>query len=114
MAVLEDKAMKAMEDHWWDEDPLSSWWLEEVDRPFLPSTPPRQEAVLRFEIGDASPLAISYNAAISACEKGRQWHGTLQLLHEIPGKAIAPDTASGNAAISACRKGQQWWGALPD
>jgi len=51
---------------------------------------------------------ISYNSAISACEKGAQGSRALELLHRLPASALQPDTISYNASISACEKGQQW------
>ena len=49
----------------------------------------------------------SYSAAISTCEKGRQWEQALCLLKEIWRSQLVPDLISYNAAISACEKGQQ-------
>ena len=51
------------------------------------------------------PSVISYNAAISACEKGGQWEPALQLLEEMKSSGIEPDVISYSAAISACEKG---------
>ena len=55
---------------------------------------------------------ITYNAAISACEKGQRWHGALGLLVEMRRAGIAANTITYSAAISACEKEQQWQGAL--
>ena len=30
-----------------------------------------------------TPNVVSFNAAMSACEKGKQWEGALGLLHEM-------------------------------
>ncbi|CAE8589705.1 unnamed protein product [Polarella glacialis] len=49
-----------------------------------------------------------YNAAISACEKGRQWQLAVGLLGSMPDMRVIPDEVSYNAAISACEKGGQW------
>ena len=54
-----------------------------------------------------TPNAISYSAAISACEKGQQWQRALELLEEMKAAGVAPNVISYNAAISACEKGQQ-------
>merc|ERR1712032_865842 len=72
---------------------------------------------------------ISYNAGISACEKGGQWPEALSLLREMrgagrhqlqcqhqrvrEGRAVAGvkvelDVISYCAGISACEKGGQW------
>ena len=50
---------------------------------------------------------ISYNAAISACEKGGQWQQALSLLSEMQDAGVTRNVISYNAAISACEKGGQ-------
>ena len=37
------------------------------------------------------PDVITYNAAISACEKGSQWQQALKLLAEMQGQGLEPD-----------------------
>ena len=59
-----------------------------------------------------TPNGISYNAAISACEKTGQWQLALSLLSSMPKMKVTPDGISYNAAISACEKGGQWQLAL--
>ena len=59
-----------------------------------------------------TPDVVSYNAAISACEKGKQWEGALTLLQEMVRLVITPGVVSFSAATSACEKGTQWEGAL--
>jgi pentatricopeptide repeat protein len=58
------------------------------------------------------PDVITYNAAISACEKGGQWEKALQLLEEMQAKGVEPDVITYSATISACEKGGQWEKAL--
>ena len=53
----------------------------------------------------------SYNAAIIASEKGRQWEGGIGLRQEMVRQLLTPNVVSWNAAISACEKGKQWEGA---
>ena len=53
----------------------------------------------------------SYNPAISACEKGKRWELTLELLEECKTGATV-NTISYNAAISACEKCAEWQRAL--
>ena len=48
---------------------------------------------------------VCYNAAISACGKGRQWQRAVGLLDVMREKGIAPDLISFNSAIDACGKG---------
>ena len=55
---------------------------------------------------------ITYNAAISACEKGQQWQLALGLLAEMALLKVDKDVITYNAAISACEKGHQWQLAL--
>ena len=53
----------------------------------------------------------SYNAAISALEKGKRWELALDLLEEC--KAwVTVDTITYNASISACEKCFEWQNAL--
>jgi pentatricopeptide repeat domain-containing protein 1 len=58
------------------------------------------------------PDVITYNASISACEKGGQWEKALQLLEEMRAKGVEPDVILYSASISACEKGGQWEKAL--
>ena len=51
---------------------------------------------------------ITYNATISACEKGQQWITAVSLLQEMQQWHMEPDVITYNATISACEKGQQW------
>ena len=58
------------------------------------------------------PGVITYNIAISACEKGRQWERAVGVPGELAARAAraggpAPNVVSFNAAISACEKGQE-------
>merc|ERR1712070_390335 len=59
-----------------------------------------------------APDTITYNASISACEKGGQWQKALTLLQEMQDKKIAPNTITYSASISACEKGSEWQKAL--
>ena len=59
-----------------------------------------------------NPDVITYNAAISACEKGRQWKRALELLEEMANRGLEPNVITYSAAISACEKGGQWKRAL--
>ena len=54
------------------------------------------------------PDVITYNAAISACEKGEQWQQVLRILAEMRSVSVLPDVITYNAAISACEKSEQW------
>ena len=64
------------------------------------------------DLQGAYPDEISYSAAISACEKGKQWEEALRLLQQMTCRALTPNEISYNAAISACEKGKQWEEAL--
>ena len=59
-----------------------------------------------------TPNEISYSAAISACEKGKQWEEALRLLQQMTCRALTPNEISYSAAISACEKSKQWEEAL--
>eukprot|EP00973_Karenia_brevis_P064013 8895725-Karenia_brevis.AAC.1 len=56
---------------------------------------------------------ISFGAAISACEKGRQWQLVAPLLDEMHRGGLSLDVISFNAAISACEKCWQWQRVAP-
>ena len=51
-----------------------------------------------------SPDAITYNAAISACEKAADPKRAVELLREMHKNGLKPDVITYNAAISACEK----------
>ena len=52
------------------------------------------------------PNVISYNAAISACEKGSQWERALELLGEMRTRGVEPNVINYNTALRAlCRHG---------
>ena len=69
------------------------------------------EAGFELVAGYAELLArgdvISYNSAISACEKGQQWKQALSLLPEVRSSSLAANVVSYKSASSACEKGQQ-------
>ncbi|CAK0818312.1 unnamed protein product, partial [Prorocentrum cordatum] len=49
---------------------------------------------------------ISYNAGISACEKGEQWQRALALLSEMWEAKLEPNVISYSAGISRVREGR--------
>ena len=53
-----------------------------------------------------TPDVGGYNAAISACEKGRHWEGALRLLQEVVHRSLTPDVGSHNAAFIASSYGR--------
>ena len=55
---------------------------------------------------------VTYNAAISACEKGQQWASALNLLGQMWHWSVQANVVTYSAAISACERGQQWASAL--
>ncbi|CAK0899307.1 unnamed protein product, partial [Prorocentrum cordatum] len=71
--------------------------------------------------GSATPAAsgskhgytlVSYNAGISACEKGEQWQRALELLSEMLKAKLEPSVISYHAEIVACARCGQWRQAL--
>ena len=62
---------------------------------------------------DLLPNVITYNAAISACEKCKQWQQALCLLAEMRSVNVLPDDITYQAAIIAFMKYEQRALALP-
>ena len=54
------------------------------------------------------PDVVTYNAAISACEKSEQWQQALGVLAEKRKISMLLDVITYSSAISACAKGEQW------
>ena len=52
------------------------------------------------------PDVITYNALISACEKGKQPERALQLFEAMK-QGLVPKVITNNTLISACEKGKQ-------
>ncbi|CAJ1405192.1 unnamed protein product [Effrenium voratum] len=50
------------------------------------------------------PDRLNFNAGMSACARGAQWHQALQLLWDLD-RRMGPDVASFSIAITACEKG---------
>ena len=61
---------------------------------------------------EVQPNVISFNAAISVCEKAGRWQEAVTLLEAMPQAKVQPNVISYSAAISACSKGGQWQEAL--
>jgi len=53
------------------------------------------------------PNIITYNALISASEKGKQPGQAVEMFHAMQGQSVVPDIITFNALISACEKGKQ-------
>ena len=51
------------------------------------------------------PIAITYSALISACEKGTQPERALKVFAAMVQQRVVPDIITYNALISACEKG---------
>ena len=50
------------------------------------------------------PELFSFDAVMSACEKGVQWETALGLLQEVPRRALQLDLFSCDAALSSYEK----------
>ena len=57
--------------------------------------------------GSVEPDVVTFNALISACEKGGQPRPALVLLRQMWVQAIAPDEKTYTAVIGACRRGRE-------
>ncbi|CAE8605103.1 unnamed protein product, partial [Polarella glacialis] len=60
----------------------------------------------------AAHLSGGYNAAIGACENGRQWSWALELLRRLRDTDLRPTTASYVVLVSACGATSNWERAL--
>ena len=54
------------------------------------------------EKGDAAPTLITYNIAISVCERAGRAAEAAALLAEMRARGVAPDVVSYSSAISSC------------
>eukprot|EP00913_Durusdinium_trenchii_P016179 g15204.t1 len=61
---------------------------------------------------EQTPDVISFNSAITACERALQWQAALQLLEAMGEAALQPNRTSFNAVISACETRWPWALAL--
>ena len=53
------------------------------------------------------PNLITFNAMISACQKGKQPERAVELLQAMQQQGVEPNTITYNAMISALEKGMQ-------
>ena len=53
------------------------------------------------------PNAITYNAVISACEKGKQPEQALEVFQALMQQGVVLDAITYDALISACETGKQ-------
>ena len=53
------------------------------------------------------PDVISYNAVISACEKGKQPERAMRIFEATQQQGVVPNIVTYSALISACEKGEQ-------
>ena len=59
------------------------------------------------QIGGESKV-ISYNSAISACERGGHWRLAFNLLEELLERSLPADSVTFNAILSVIEKGRDW------
>ena len=55
---------------------------------------------------------ITYNSAVSACEKRAEWQQALNILQQLDTARLQPSLITCNSCISACEKAGQWQVAL--
>eukprot|EP00927_Polykrikos_kofoidii_P060738 TRINITY_DN55660_c0_g1_i1.p1 TRINITY_DN55660_c0_g1~~TRINITY_DN55660_c0_g1_i1.p1 ORF type:complete len:698 (-),score=92.81 TRINITY_DN55660_c0_g1_i1:71-2164(-) len=63
-------------------------------------------------LSDLSVDLVTFNAAITACERGALWGEAVDLLGIMRRFGLSPDVVSYSAAISACERFGSWEGAL--
>ena len=69
-------------------------------------------AVQLLETMGVPPNTVSFNAAISACSRAKQWERALSLLDQMPARGVRADVVTYSAAISALAVGEAWENAL--
>ena len=57
------------------------------------------------------PATITYNALISACEKGKHPERALKVFEAMEQQGVVSNAVTCSALISACEKGKQGWPA---
>eukprot|EP00434_Breviolum_minutum_P021121 symbB.v1.2.018634.t1/scaffold1495.1/size115473/1 len=67
---------------------------------------------LRSDSSSVEANEVSYNAALSALERGQHWQPVLWMLEEMQQRQVRADVVSFNTSISAMQWGQQWEMAL--
>ena len=73
------------------------------------------EFICGYAVSQIRPSIVSYNAAISACEKGSEWQHASSLFFAMLAASIRPSTISLNAAMTACERcsaGSRPWSCL--
>ena len=58
------------------------------------------------------PDVISFDTAMSACDKAEKWQEALELLTKLHSASLQEDVITCSALMSACVKGEQWALAL--
>ncbi|CAE7947721.1 unnamed protein product [Symbiodinium sp. KB8] len=66
----------------------------------------------RRRLGAKQADLITYNVAISACEKAAEWEPALSLLSKLGDASLIRDVVTYGASISACEKATRWPEAL--
>ena len=61
-----------------------------------------------FAASSVRSSTITYNAATSACDKGRRWQSALHLLGKLKLSGMQADAFSHNSIISASENFPQW------
>ena len=70
-------------------------------------------ALLTYMINCALlPDVISFDTAMSACDKAEKWQEALELLAKLHSASLEEDVITCSALMSACVKGEQWALAL--
>ena len=86
------------------------WWIAHFSPVVLVCSESEPRSFFRVPFQVRKNI-VSYNIALSSCEKSSSWEMALCILESIPTLA-SPNEISYAAAITACGKGQQWRLAL--
>ena len=72
-----------------------------------PKPQPALHMLQKLHLRGLRRTVTTYNAAISACEKGQKPQQALHMLQELQLRGLLRTVITYNAAISACEKGQK-------
>ncbi|CAE8601479.1 unnamed protein product [Polarella glacialis] len=78
----------------------------------MPAIVASQDLLARLFRAGLHPDAVTFNAAIGACERAQRWSEALSLLSSMLRQGVPQSVVTYNAVMAACANGKQWERAL--